>query len=129
MNILKLQEQIVTFLKTKATRVYFQKAPDNATFPYIVYDLPNSGENFSREDFILEVDFWDNVLDTTVLETLVGSVDGDGHILNPTGLHRKNIYVNGVISAKFYRQARLTIVDEDDRIKRRQLRYQVQAYL
>ena len=129
MNILKLQEQIFTFLKTKSSRVFFQEAPANTVYPYVVYDLPNSNENFEREDFVLEVDLWDDTTNTTAIETLVGNIDGDGHISAPTGLHRKNIYVDGVISAKIYRESRLTIVDEDPRIKRRQLRYQIQAYL
>lgn len=130
MNIIELQKQIVTFLTTKATRVYFREAPENAVYPYVVYNLPSSIENYSnREDFILEIDFWDNSNLTTVIDTLVGSVDGDGDISSPTGLHRKLIYVDGTISAKLYREARLVIDDEDKRIEHRQLRYLMQTYL
>lgn len=130
MNIIELQKQLVTFLKTKATRVYFREAPENAVYPYVVYNIPSSIENYSnREDFILEVDFWDNSNLTTVIDTLVGDVDGDGDISSPTGLHRKLIYVDGTISAKLYRDARLIIDDEDKRIEHRQLRYLIQTYL
>jgi hypothetical protein len=128
MNIITLQEQIYTFLKTKADRVYFMDAPKETAFPYVTYDLPSSLENI-REDFILEVDVWDDEPDTKILETLVGNIDGDGDIFNPTGLHRKNIYIADSLSAKLYRESRFTIRDEDIRIKHRQLRYTVQVYL
>jgi hypothetical protein len=129
MNILELQKQIVTFLKTKSTRVYFEEAPDNATYPYVVYNLPNSISAFNREDFSLEIDVWDNVNNTTALETLVGNIDGNGDLTNPTGLNYKNIYVSNKLAATFYRESRLIIRDEDKRIKRRQLRYRIKTYL
>lgn len=130
MNIIELQKQIYDFLKTKSDRVYFEDAPDNATYPYIVYDMPSSFENYSnREDFLLEIDFWDNATNTKPIETLVGDVDGDGDIKNPTGLHRKMIYIDGTLSAKIYKDGRFNIRDEDKRVKHRQLRYRVQTYL
>lgn len=130
MNIIELQKQIYTFLKTKADRVYYENAPDDAIYPYIVYDFPSSLENYSnREDFMLEIDVWDNATNTKPIETLVGDVDGDGDVANPTGLHRKQIYVNGTLSAKIYKEGRYNIRDEDRRIRHRQLRYRIQTYL
>jgi hypothetical protein len=94
-----------------------------------VYDLPNSNDNFSnREDFTLEVDFWDKATSTKTIDALVESVDGDGDVFISTGLHRKQIYIDNILSAKFYRESRLNIRDEDKRIKRRQLRYRIQTY-
>jgi hypothetical protein len=130
MNIIELQKQIYSFLKTKTTRVFYEDAPDNAQYPYVVYDFPSSLENFSnREDFILEIDIWDNATDTKPLETLVGNIDGNGDIDIPSGLHRKNFYVDGVLSANVYKEGRYNIRDEDKRIKHRQLRYRIQTYL
>ena len=129
MNIIELQKVIQTFLSTKTTRVYFRQVPENAAYPYIVYNLPDSNEEINREDFQLEVDFWDDNNVTSVIDTLVGDVDGDGDVFNPTGLHRKNVYSSGVLSAKFYRTNRMMIEDEDPRIEHRQLRYSVQTYL
>lgn len=129
MNILELQRQIKTFLSTKATRVYFRKAPENATYPYVTFDLPQSIENFSnREDFVLEIDVWDNTNLTTTIDTLVGEIDGNGAVISSTGLHRKLIFVDD-LSAKIYRESRLAIEDENENIEHRQLRYNVQCYL
>lgn len=130
MNSIELQKQIITFLRTKASRVYLEYAPTDAVFPYVIYDLPSSYAGDSdREDFVLEIDVWDNSKDTTVLETLSGSIDGNGDIFNPTGLNRKNIYVDGKLAATCYREARFMIRDEDNRINHRQLRYTIQTYL
>lgn len=130
MNIIELQKQITSFLLTKSTRVYFRKAPENSVFPYVVYNLPNSEAGYSeREDIILEVDIWDNTNLTQTIDTLVGAIDGDGDLKDPTGLHRKLIYIGGSLSAKIYRENRLIIDDEDSSIERRQLRYSIQTYL
>jgi len=129
MNTLELQRQITTFLTTKAIRVYFEGAPDNAVYPYIVYNLVSSNEMLSnREDFDLEIDIWDNSSDTTNIETITGNIDGDGNVFTPSGLHRKMWFING-FSAKCYRINRLIIPDEDKRIRRRQLKYIIHSYL
>lgn len=129
MNVIELQKQIYAFLKTKCDRVFYEDAPDDAIYPYVVYDFPSSLENYSnREDFMLDVDIWDNATNTKPIETLVGDINGDGDIDIPTGLHRKLIYINGV-SAKIYKEGRFNIRDEDKRIKHRQLKYRIQTYL
>jgi|GEM_PF-884562 len=130
MNILELRKQIQTFLLTKCPRVYYERATQTAVYPYIVFSLVDSREEEgNREDFDLEVDIWDNSQSTTAIETLTGDVDGDGDISNATGLHRKLFYTSNTLSAKVYRDRRLSIIDEDVRIRRRQLRYYIQTYL
>ena len=127
MNILELQTEIRKFLLTKTDRVYFYRAPEDAVFPYVVFNLPNSNMLETREDFVLEIDIWDRNKDTTVLETLTGNIDGNSHILNPTGIDRLLIKTN-TLSIKFYKENRLVLEDSDKQINRRQLRYIVQTY-
>lgn len=110
-------------------RVFLERAPDKTQFPYVTYNLPTSDEQENREDFILEVDIWDNKTDTTVLETLTSTIDGNGAITGATGLNRLHHYENGVLQADFYRINRLQLPDPDEKIRRRQLRYEVKAYL
>jgi len=132
MNTIELKKMIYTFLKAKTSRVYpADSVPDNAVLPYTTYHLTSSftDENQKLEVFTLLIDIWDNKSDTTALETLVGSVDGDGHVSAATGLHRKKYFASGTLQSCFYREARLEIEDEDPAIRRRQLRYAVQAYL
>jgi hypothetical protein len=132
MNTIELKKMITTFLKTKTTRVYpFDAVPSNAVPPYTTYHLTSSftDENQKREDFSLTIDNWDNKPDTTALETLTGSIDGDGNKVSATGLHNKKYFVSSTLQACFYREARLEIENEDPAIRRCQLRYEVQTYL
>lgn len=132
MSTIELKKMIYAFLRTKASKVYpSDSMPENATLPYTTYGLTSSftDENQKLEVFSLFVDNWDNNPDTTALETVTGSIDGDGSITGATGLHRKRYYTSGTLLASIYREARLEIEDEDPAIRRRRLRYEVQAYL
>lgn len=132
MNTIELKKMIYTFLKTKANAVYpADSVPANANLPYVTYSLAQSftNENLTMEIFSLEVDCWDNNPDTTTLDTLVGSIDGDGSLTAASGLHRKRYYVANTLQTCIYREARLEIEDPDPNIRRRQLRYEVQTYL
>jgi hypothetical protein len=132
MNTIELKKMITTFLKTKTTRVYASDAvPSNAVLPYTTYELTSSftDENQKLEVFSLLVDNWDNNPDTTALETVTGSIDGNGDKVSATGLHEKKYFASGTLQACFYREGRFELEDEDPAIRRRQLRYSVQAYL
>jgi hypothetical protein len=99
--------------------------------PYTTYSLDSSIPDLNQkmERFMLLIDNWDNAAETTALETVTGSIDGNGDKVSATGLNNKKYFVSGVLQACFYREARLEIRDEDPNIKRRQLRYEVQTYL
>jgi hypothetical protein len=148
MNIIKLRNSIRALLLTKCDRVYYERATDTTTYPYVVFNLVDSREQEGkREDFDLEVDVWDNAQDSTAIETLVGNIDGNGELLNVLypedefypediiypnsnqGLHRRLLYIDDVLSAKIYRDRRLSIIDEDVRVRHRQLKYFIQTYL
>ena len=115
----ELRKIIQSQLKTAHQRVYFMDAPDDARYPYLVYDLPNSVDDGSLENFVLEVDGWDDSADTNVLEKLMDDMDNS--------LHRKTMVV-GNLSVTFYRDNRLTLTDDDKRISRRQYIYQARVY-
>jgi hypothetical protein len=116
----ELRTALQTYLKTLHDRVYFQVAPDNATMPYVVFDLPNSIDSGALENFVLDIDFWDDSTDTTILETLASVVD--------VAMHKHTILVNNVLGTAFYRDSRITLVDEDPRIRRRKYTYQARTY-
>lgn len=118
-NIVELRKAIVSTLKSINPRVYFQRAPDTAVFPYLVYDLPNSF-NDDPQIFTLDIDGWDNSKDTTAIETLMQSVDD---LLN-----KKTIYTAGKVSATFYRDSKLGLIDDDPRINRRKYSYQIRVF-
>jgi hypothetical protein len=132
MNVIELKKMICTFLKTKTANVYPEDSvPVNAVLPYTTYSLESGipGTNRKMEQFTLIVDNLDNKPETTALETVTGSIDGDGDKVSATGLNEKKYFVSGTLQAGFYREGRFEVPDEDPSIKRRQLRYEVQAYL
>ena len=129
----EIRKIIFTSLKTVHARVYFESAPatigdpDNpgtnipTPFPYLVYDLPNSTDDGTLEQFVLDVDAWDSTSgDTTIVEILIDNAD--------KSLHRKTITVDDVLAVTFYRENRLTLTDDDPNIKRRKYIYEVRTF-
>jgi len=88
--------------------------------PYVVFDFPNSVDSGTLENFVFEVDIWDDSLDTTALETLIDTID--------VALHKKSILVTDKIGIVIYRENRLTLTDDDPRIRRRKYTYQARTY-
>ena len=120
-KVIELRKIINTVLKSIHPRIYYRSAPETAVFPYLVYDLPNSTDDGTLEQFVLDVDAWDTSSgDTTGLETLIDSAD--------KSLHRKTITVDDNLAVTFYRETRLTLTDDDPNIKRRKYIYQVRTF-
>ena len=100
-------------------QVYFLRAPKDAEFPYLVYDLPNSFWDAEQEIWSLDVDVWDIAEDTTVLEGLARQVSDTLHRLR---------YMDADIVFKVYRINRLALDDDDDRIRRRKVMFELRAF-
>lgn len=119
--MIDLQKFIVAELKKIHSRVYQEWAPQGAVFPYVVYRLPVSNPSEWREDFILEIDVWDQPADgsTVTLQTLADSID--------RALNRLR-YTGDGWNTRIYRINRLMVPDPDPTIRRRQLRYELRTY-
>lgn len=117
--MIELRTQLNTLLRTLHAKVYFQHAPDTAEFPFVTYDLPTSNPNEEQEIFILDVDVWDDAANTTALETLASSI---------WNTLRKYRYIDADIQFTIHRDTRLAIIDDDPRIKRRRLVFQVRYF-
>jgi len=123
MRTCDLRALITKELKKRCPRVFYRKAPKDAAFPYVVYDLPyNPGDDYS-----LDIDIWDKTVDTTALEVLVDSIEGDGAAINATGLNQLTVVYNGCY-ATFYKENRYPVPDEEESINRIQLRYRAKVY-
>jgi hypothetical protein len=114
--VIETRKAVSTFLKTIHPRVYFQSAPEDAVFPYIVYDLPSSfDDGEGGETVTLDIDGWDcnNTRDTTVIENLMQAINS----IN------KNVLTTDNISVVFYLENKIPLTDDDKRIKRRKYTY------
>ncbi|MCK9326512.1 MAG: hypothetical protein M0P69_13560 [Bacteroidales bacterium] len=119
--MIKIRTALQAFLISKHARVYFQAAPEDAIYPYVVFDLPDiSDDGEYQEQVLAEVDGWDLPSDgnTTVLETLMTTINS----LNKTVLTAENI------RAVFFLDRKLPLVDDNPLIKRRKYIYLVKIY-
>lgn len=119
-KIVEMRTALQTLLKAIHSRVFFHRAPDDAVMPYVVFDFPNSVDSGALENFVLDIDVWDDETDTTVLETLIDSID--------IVLHKKTIFIEDKMSITLYRENRLNPTDDDPRIRRRKYIYQARTY-
>lgn len=129
--MIRIRTALNNYLKTLHPRVYFQDAPKDAPFPYIVYSVSMypDGEGFER--VVLDIDGWDsnNNNDATVIENLMQKVNGyigaDGEIIQ--GLDKKTLTTDNM-SVVFYLDSKLPVEDTDKRIKRRKYSYTGKLY-
>lgn len=125
-----LRELLHPYLKLIHPRVYFQDAPDNAQFPYLVYDftqVTDDGEGF--ETVAVDIDGWDMPVngDTTVLESLMEAVNGNGDAKNPTGLNKKTLAAEG-LAVTFYLDRKIPLRDDNKDIRRRKYIYEARLF-
>jgi len=117
-----LRELLYPQLKAIHPRVYFQAAPENAQFPYLVYDftqITNDGEEF--ETVALDVDGWDMSVggDTTAIENLMDEVN--------QALNKKTLTAEG-LAVTFYLDRKIPLVDDNPAIKRRKYIYEARLF-
>lgn len=117
--MIELRKVLNTLLRSYHPRVYYQSATDQAQFPYIVYNLPNSFDNEQQEVFNLDIDVWAVGADTTVIETLTGQLWKE---LN--NYH----HIDANIQFVTYRASRLTLEDDNPDIKRRKLIFELRYF-
>lgn len=117
----ELKSAIHGRLKMAHSRVYYQNAPTKVESPYLVYDLPNAiDQGGPPEVWVLDVDGWDEGVDTAALDALMESVD--------SVLQRQTLVAGGA-RACVYRDIRLSPITEDNtELKRRRYTYQVRVY-
>lgn len=117
---LELRKVLNKVMGTVHDRIYYESAPSDPVYPYVVYIFPDTDDQDNLETFMMEVDAWDKPIDgsTVDLETLIGNID----LL----LHRRVFNSNGVFFS-IYRESRRTITDSDKNLKRRQYEYQIRV--
>ena len=118
--MIEVRKVIQSHLKTIHPRIFFQKAYENAQFPYVVYEIEilDLGDNLQL--VTLDVDGWsDDYSDTTDLENLMSNIDAS---------FKKEIIINDSLVISFYRDRKLSIIDDDPRINRRKYIYQARLY-
>ena len=120
-KIIEMRKALKSLITSVHAQNYFEEAPEDAAYPYIVVDFPNSNDDGTLEQFFIDVDGWDKPSGglTNDLEDLMDKVDNV--------LHRKTIYSNGLCMT-LYRENRTNLRDPDKRIRRRKYIYQARTF-
>ena len=115
--MIELRRALHSYLRSIHPRVYFQRAPDTAQFPYITYsfEMIPDGEGF--ELVVLDIDGWDmpDDGDTTGLESLMSDVK--------RSMDKKTLTTDDLV-VSFYLDRKLALEDDNPKIIRRKYVYQ-----
>ena len=115
--MIELRRALHSYLRSIHPRVYFQRAPDTAQFPYITYsfEMIPDGEGF--ELVVLDIDGWDmpDDGDTTGLERLMSDVK--------RSMDKKTLTTDDLV-VSFYLDRKLALEDDNPKIIRRKYVYQ-----
>lgn len=115
-----LRQEIMKIFQSLNCSVYFEKAPKGSSFPYLVYSFDTVNYIYdSRDDVFMLIDVWDRRESTTEVERLTDEVESLLGYLN---------HPDSKILATFYKESRMSVEDEDDLIKHRQLRVKIENY-
>ena len=100
--------------------IYHEIASDDKMYPHIVYsfDRINTGDLY-RHDLSLTIDIYDKANSAYLIEQIADDVED---MFNAENLPQDKILPT------FYLEARLPVIDEDKKIKHRQIEVIVQNY-
>ncbi len=127
---IKLRTLLDTFLSSIHPQTYFQDAPPKEQFPYATFDFSsNFDDGESMQLIVVDIDGWDAPIDgdTTELETLMASIDGDGAADVPSGLNKRTLSGEGIY-VTFYLSNKIPLQDPDKSIIRRRYTYQARLF-
>lgn len=119
--MIKLRAEIKKILENIHPQVYHIDTKNKKGYPYLVYDLSDGYADENLELFNLDIEVWDSPLndDTTEVERISQLVWDE---LN--GYHG----INEDMQFSIYRQSRSRVEDDEPRIKRRTLIFNLRYY-
>lgn len=116
-----LRIEIQRILKTLTNNVHYADRPDNLLYPCMVYELNELVSNYGKTTYQFEINILDYGTKTTVAETLADETQDK--------LHKYYFYDNNKnIQFVIYKGARNIIREEDKKIIRRRLLFELQLY-
>jgi len=115
----ELRTQLQTILKTVADRVHYEEAPDTSPYPYVVYELDELVHENGLTILQLEVNALDYGSNSSVVEILADSIQDTLH---------KCYFINDKIQFSIYRGNRNIIKEEDKKIIRRRMIFEIQLH-
>lgn len=116
-NTNAVRKQIKTVLDALCNTVSYEILPSPITYPYIVFSIRLIQEDYGRQQLRMEVDCVSQ--DTAEAESLADQVQDTFNHYN---------YIDENISLTGYIDQRDTITEEDKRVKRKKVTFQLDYY-
>lgn len=117
--MLELRVVINTLLKDKYERVYYQQAPNDKAFPYLIFNFPNSFDNEDQEVFNFDIDVWDYSESSVNVEEISSEL---------WRFFNRYHYLDDNMQFSVYRANRLPLEEEDKKFKRRKLIFELRYF-
>jgi len=114
-----LRTELQRLFKTLTTNVYYEKASDKTAWPRIVYEHNEVTKDSGRIMMSLEVNVLDFGTSTTAADTLADSIQT---ILD------KYFYMGIDVEFAVYQGLRQNVEEDDERIIRRRLTFEIQLH-
>ena len=117
--IRKIVQSKITSLRYTA---YADEAPDGAVYPYVVYNINSFSFLDARDDIVLDIDIWDSYPNYSRVEEMADNIEAEF-----TG---DAVYSStSIVLPQFFRYIRTKVPDTDKKIKRINLKVDIQNYM
>lgn len=114
-----LRTELQRLFKTLTTNVHYEQRPDTFSYPYLVYELRELTYDYGKTTYQMEVNILDYGTSTSAAETLADQVQ---EALN------KYHFINDKIQFIAYKGQRQTIQEDDKKVIRRRLLFEIQLH-
>lgn len=115
-----LRQLITKKLKTVCENIYYEIADERNMYPHIVYQFKNINHNDQyRNDIEIEIDIYDRSTDAKKIEELADQVED---------LFNNQNIPQDTILPTFFLNDRMSVPDEDKKIRHRNIRILCQNY-
>ena len=120
-NVLELRAALDSDITDLGYAVYYEDAPTDGPYPYLVIELTDSiPDGANTEIFLMYINGWDIGPDTTPLENMMFALNNR--------IDKKTYLVPGsTLSMRPELDNKLSLNDPDVTLKRREYRYQVRT--
>lgn len=98
---------------------YCEEAPGNAEFPYIVFSASRTGDDGGRQQYILEINVWDQGEFYSRAESVMDNIEKELH---------QHICATDHFLIQIFRGRRQNIPDPDKSIKRVREQFEMYVY-
>ena len=115
--MIELRKALHAHIRSIHPRAYYQRAPDTAQFPYLVYRMEIYDDGEALQLITLDIDGWarPETGDTAELENLMTTVNA--------GMNKATLTTDS-LAVSFYLENKLALLDDDPKIHRRRYTYQ-----